>query len=740
MNIQGNNVDELIADATSKGMYVVNDQAQDALFDEFDSVLEEVNTLCDTLDAVETPFKSKYEARKMLDTLVNKFDANKSIALLEKQTAKITKLNMYIGYIRTRLGIICWEVEEPHNAQVELEIAAEYYAPAFVQELNKLLKISGDKEESTQQEEEEQVRELKDGEDIDATEIPADELVPPIVRLPRKDVRIDAMKCLNMLGILWSGRGSLKKAIVYLKAAKLLYEESDKEERIKKQFFFKGDIESVHTHNLYYLAQVYGHLGDATLSAQYCRETLNRQYLRGMSDVDQILDWVKNCMGISDFYLVTTQLKRSMLALLSAEKVFFESVILKEAKELIKTQMEKGDPIEDDTLFERLVEMESDLHRRLAAVDTSILKRAYERQLTLMNAREMGVELDDGDFEEVEGDDDNGAAVAATALAKTSGEEGEKEETVFTKLSSEASTELFEGIIVEQRPYLCLFDINSFDEARCVFMRANKHLDAAKKHFVLDGYVTDHVQILQAQSRLYHYLAQFENDQKRRLAMENRRQSMLSPLIEQLNRISYEGLHKEISYELGEICFTQLEIKLNKLRGKSLNNIVDGRYLKKAEVSNCNEYSRLALAYFSHYTSFYTRNGNDNSSVTNETRPKYDKMKLNELAYAACTDPDEASIGEQEVRSFLNAHFYCARILTKILMSMETPQQETTVYLVAAMKRFEYIAKYAPTLMENKGVEDNIFGEELNLCKEMAELLPQKMDRVAYMKETPTIL
>ena len=394
----------------------------------------------------------------------------------------------------------------------------------------------------------------------------------------------------------------------------------------------------------------------------------------------------------------------------------------------------------NDTLFERLVEMESDLHRRLAAVDTSILKRAYERQLTLMNAREMGVELDDGGFEEVEGDDDNGAAVAATALAKTSGEEGEKEETVFTKLSSEASTELFEGIIVEQRPYLCLFDINSFDEARCVFMRANKHLDAAKKHFVLDGYVTDHVQILQAQSRLYHYLAQFENDQKRRLAMENRRQSMLSPLIEQLNRISYEGLHKEISYELGEICFTQLEIKLNKLRGKSLNNIVDGRYLKKAEVSNCNEYSRLALAYFSHYTSFYTRNGNDNSSVTNETRPKYDKMKLNELAYAACTDPDEASIGEQEVRSFLNAHFYCARILTKILMSTETPQQETTVYLVAAMKRFEYIAKYAPTLMENKDVEDNIFGEELNLCKEMAELLPQKMDRVAYMKETPTIL
>lgn len=738
MNISGNNVDELIADATSKGMYVVDDKAQDALFDEFDSVLEEVNTLCDAVDAVETPFKSKYDARKMLDTLVNKFDANKSIALLEKQTAKITKLNMYIGYIRTRLGIICWEVEEPHNAQVELDIAAEYYAPAFLDELTTLLaKSGGDDGDEKEEKEEEQVRELKEGEDIDTPEIPADELVPPLVKLPRKDVRVDAMKCLNMLGILWSGRGSLRKAIVYLKAAKLLYEVSEEEKKqfSKKHFFLNADIESVHTHNLYYLAQVYGHLGDATLSAQYCRETLNRQYLRGMSDVDQVLDWVKNCMGISDFYLVTTQLKKSMLALLSAEKVFFESVVLKGAKEKMKTDMKNGDSIKDETLFERLVEMESDLHRRLAAVDTSILKRAYERQLTLTNAREMGVDLDDGDFEEVEGDDDNGAAVAATGLAKAG--EKEAEATVFMRI---ASTELFEGIVVEQRPYLCLFDINSFDEARCVFLRANKHLDAAKKHFVLDGYVTDHVQILQAQSRLYHYLAQFEGDQKRRLAMEGRRQSMLSPLIEQLNRISYEGLHKEVSYELGEICFTQLETKLNKLKEKSVTGMVDGRYLKKAEVSNCNEFSRKALAYFSHYTSFYTRKGNANSSVTDKTRPVYDKMKLSELAYAACIDPDEASIGEQEVRSFLNAHFYCSRVLTKILMSTDTPQQETTVYLIAAMKRFEYIANYAPTLMENKGVETSIFGEELNLCKEMAELLPQKMDRVCYMKETPTIL
>jgi hypothetical protein len=47
-------------------------------------------------------------------------------------------------------------------------------------------------------------------------------------------------------------------------------------------------------------------------------------------------------------------------------------------------------------------------------------------------------------------------------------------------------------------------------QAREVFLKASKHLEEAKKVFVLEGYVTDHVNLLRDTSRLYRALSSFE--------------------------------------------------------------------------------------------------------------------------------------------------------------------------------------------------------------------------------------
>ena len=52
--------------------------------------------------------------------------------------------------------------------------------------------------------------------------------------------------------------------------------------------------------------------------------------------------------------------------------------------------------------------------------------------------------------------------------------------------------------------------------------------------------------MLYSQSRLYHYLAVFEPDLKRRLAMETKRTDILLPLLSALSRTAYEGLHKQV--------------------------------------------------------------------------------------------------------------------------------------------------------------------------------------------------
>jgi hypothetical protein len=107
-------------------------------------------------------------------------------------------------------------------------------------------------------------------------------------------------------------------------------------------------------------------------------------------------------------------------------------------------------------------------------------------------------------------------------------------------------------------------DIDTFEKARTVFIRSTARIEAAKKHFILDGlryfihflshfdfkkilgYVTDHATLLQEHSKLYHYLTTFETETKRKLAMESRRIELLSPLLLNMSKASFEVLHKQV--------------------------------------------------------------------------------------------------------------------------------------------------------------------------------------------------
>ena len=99
--------------------------------------------------------------------------------------------------IRVRLGTIAWEVEETHNTQSELELAMEFYFPQFQEHVNSLTSETG--KESTGKDY------LKIKEDLKS--------LPSLVL---KDHRFscDAMKCLNMLGILWAGRDEVKRSFL----------------------------------------------------------------------------------------------------------------------------------------------------------------------------------------------------------------------------------------------------------------------------------------------------------------------------------------------------------------------------------------------------------------------------------------------------------------------------------------------------------------------------------------------
>ena len=113
-----------------------------------------------------------------------------------------------------------------------------------------------------------------------------------------------------------------------------------------------------------------------------------------------------------------------------------------------------------------------------------------------------------------------------------------------------------------------------------------EHFDVYCAHlsnFMFDvGCVTDHCNLLEEHSRLFHHLSVFEKDLKRRVAMQNKRLDLLQPILQTLNRNAFEGLHKQASYEMGEIF-----VSLGDLMSEKYAN---GRNMKKTDIVKSNEY------------------------------------------------------------------------------------------------------------------------------------------------------
>jgi hypothetical protein len=124
----------------------------------------------------------------------------------------------------------------------------------------------------------------------------------------------------------------------------------------------------------------------------------------------------------------------------------------------------------------------------------------------------------------------------------------------------------------------------------------------------VSGFVTDHVHLVRQHSLLYHYLAGFELDVKRKLAMELRRAEMLQGYTTSLSRNAYEGLVKGISHELGEIFLNMFDLKLQKVAQKN-QKILESpeKLMKPADLNKCNEYILNAIAMFQNFISFYSK-------------------------------------------------------------------------------------------------------------------------------------
>ena len=69
MEFTSTSLEGVKAEASAKGLYVVDPNSKDGLLEEYDDVMEEADKLIAVVDPETTPYVSKYKARELLDAI-----------------------------------------------------------------------------------------------------------------------------------------------------------------------------------------------------------------------------------------------------------------------------------------------------------------------------------------------------------------------------------------------------------------------------------------------------------------------------------------------------------------------------------------------------------------------------------------------------------------------------------------------------------------------------------------------
>ncbi|KNC97143.1 uncharacterized protein SPPG_07534 [Spizellomyces punctatus DAOM BR117] len=315
------------------------------------------------------------------------------------------------------------------------------------------------------------------------------------------------LNTLNQLGILWANWSDARRAATFLEKAEELYHayaKAVKEPPVPNPFDVAitltptecwDELDNLHTHSLYYLAQVYGSLGLKDKSAEYCRMTLMRQL--GRKDLNQ-LTWALDCMTLSQYYTSIGAFPFAHHCLTAAESMLWSM---------------SGDGVSLDS-----TEQARSFQR--AKADLSWIWGKF-----YLNALEVSAER------HVESD---------TTI----------ESSLSMSLCGMPLFDIQRPATQPVRPVVPSAFAQSYTEAQPLFLEGLRCLEEAKKFFVIDGFVTDHVGIVKDMSQLYKHLGAFESDPVRRSALTQRCALLLTPLLESLNPAHFLDLVQSVTYEL----------------------------------------------------------------------------------------------------------------------------------------------------------------------------------------------
>ncbi|KAG7378885.1 hypothetical protein PHYPSEUDO_009338 [Phytophthora pseudosyringae] len=550
-----------------------------------------------------------------------------------------------------KLGATHLAVEEPHNAQPALEEAGSFFFPELVKFTTEITSDDGSQGQPGA------VAEVATA----LKEMPQVE-----IKNEHEEFVVYVVELLNQLGVLWSNRTRPLRALCYLTAGQRLCEQHDE---VKQD----DALAAVQTHTHFYLAQVYGSLGMADESAKFCLSTLELQLLHCVNDAERgdnarfagAHEWVRNALKLVEFYL-DTDCPRDAATCLKAS----EYMLLHHGNE---PEEEEGD----------------DEQKLLVAEIYSTWSRLHETTLRLAGMRKEGFDVDEID----------------PVLPRPSSMEA-----TLAKLSRSQEPNP-EGFGMEFVPAA---SVETFDQAREVFKMGLRACTRAREVLVLDGFVTQHVRLLQRESALYRRLLPFEEARGRRVAMQRRRLALLTPMLgDTLNERAFTDLLQELYFECAEINADVFELKQSKEAGEKA-------MVYEIKAVQC--YQQFLLLYY------------PSSEPEGSTKEDPTRVSVLRGGKEVSLPPGEA-LSPKEFRTMLLGYFGLAHACGKISFPLDTAKtvgywRQSLAYHEAVT---ELVRKYEHKYQESQGNElRRSFQTELTICGEMAELLPQKINQLVY--------
>ena len=243
-----------------------------------------------------------------------------------------------------------------------------------------------------------------------------------------------------------------------------------------------------------------------------------------------------------------------------------------------------------------------------------------------------------------------------------------------------------------------------YEQAKNIFLKAQTILEEAKGFFKLDGYVSDHCEIVRDLSELYGALIFFEEDSDRRCKMIKRRLDLLIPISNEINEQYYLYIKRQCLFDIASIYSDLMDAKLDIFKSKKETNSITPKESAKA-VEKINSLARNSIDFFEKFL------------TTMKVQPKREVL------------PDK--IDDHNFRSALLAKFYTGRLYSKII-SIEPKERLSNAK--NTLDNYTFLVNYCDK--EEKDGNSDVIDRmriEYNICKEMITFLPAQMEKIRTM-------